>query len=909
MIFSKINCDTFKINVVTLKTKNYRLMKKKTLFLVLFCVTAFVHAQNKVFWKRVVTASISSRSLDLSERDNEGLYELDTQVFKATLAMVKGKTYENATEVISLPNTTGKMERFLIWETANFDPALQAQFPNIQSFTGKGITDPNATVYFSTSDQGIQTMVLRNDTQSEFIEPVKGESEKYVLYRSDKRAKGALPLNCTTEEIALATSLMSKAATTKASDRIFRTMRLALSCTGEYAAYHGGTKEKALAAMNTTMTRVNGIFNRDLALKLVIIADNANVIYTDASSDPYSPVIGGKAPTAWNQELQNTLTSIIGEANYDIGHLFGASGGGGNAGCIGCVCDSGKGSAYTSPSNNKPEGDLFDIDFVAHEFGHQLGATHTFSHDIEDTGTNVEPGSGSTIMAYAGLTDYDVQSNSDDYFAFASINQIQQNLAPKICPVKTAVTTAVFGVNAGPDYTIPKSTPFVLKGVTSGTTTGSFTYVWEQNDTAVTTAGANSIAIADKADGPLFRSFPPTASLTRYFPAYTSVLINRFNSTWESLSSIGRTLTFVLTARDNAALGSGQTASDQVLVTVSNTVGPFEVTSQATTDLNWDPGTAQTITWSVNGTNVLSGAANVNIKLSVDGGLTFPTTLISNTPNDGSQVIVVPAITALKCRILVEPTNSIFYSMNPTPFAIGYTTVSSCTTYIFAAPIAIPDGVAAYTTREVVVPADLGTITDVDVDVTLTHSYLSDVELEIISPQKTTVRLLQRICGSSNTTLSLKIDDSGNVVDCANSAFQIIAPTDLLSGFNSQDPAGTWILRVRDAYATDSGSISAASMRICAQKATLATNEQTIEDFKLFPNPSKGDFKIEFSSVSSAPVVVSVVDLLGRSVYEKQYEKTANFSENIDLKKVMAGVYVVTVEDGNRREVKKIVIQ
>ncbi len=197
--------------------------------------------------------------------------------------------------------------------------------------------------------------------------------------------------------------------------------------------------------------------------------------------------------------------------------MFGASGGGGNAGCIGCVCDSGKGSAYTSPSNSKPEGDTFDIDFVAHEFGHQLGATHTFSYDIEDTGTNVEPGSGSTVMGYAGITDYDVQSNSDDYFAYASIVQIQQNLAPKTCPVQTAITTAVFGVNAGPDYTIPKSTPFVLKGTTSGTVNGSFTYVWEQNDTAVTTSGGNSLAIADKADGPLFRSFPSNSLFDSLF--------------------------------------------------------------------------------------------------------------------------------------------------------------------------------------------------------------------------------------------------------------------------------------------------------------------------------------------------------------------------------------------------------
>ncbi len=891
-------------------SQNHHLMKKKILFLVLFCVSTLVQAQDKVFWKRVSTASISSRTLVADQRSNEGLYELNVENLKATLAITKEKRVEVAKEIISFPNADGKMERFLIWETSNFDPVLQAKFPTVQSFSGRGITDPNATVYFSTSERGIQTMVLRsNGRPAEFMEPIKGEAQKYVLYQSDKKAKGELPLSCTTDEKEIVSNLSAKTLNTKSSDRVFRTMRLALSCTGEYTAYHGGTVQGALAAMNATMTRVNGIFNRDLALKLIIIADNSKVIYTSASTDPYTAVTGGKAPAAWNQELQTNLTNTIGEDNYDIGHLFGASGGGGNAGCIGCVCDSGKGSAYTSPSNNKPEGDTFDIDFVAHEFGHQLGATHTFSHKLEDTGTNVEPGSGSTIMSYAGITDYNVQSNSDDYFAFVSIDQIQQNLAPKTCPVKTAIATPVFGVNAGSDYTIPKSTPFVLKGATSGTVNGSFTYVWEQNDSAVTTLGANSIAIPDKADGPLFRSFLPTTSLTRYFPAYNNVLINRFNSTWESLSSIARTMTFVFTARDNAALGSGQTASDEMLVTVSGTVGPFEVTSQASTDLSWTQGSTQTITWNVNGTNVLLGASNVNIKLSTDGGLTFPITLVSNTPNDGSQSIVVPDVVALRCRVLVEPTNSIFYSMNPTPFAIGYTTVSACNTYTFSAPITIPDGVSSYTTRQIVVPADLGNVTDVDVEVALSHTYMSDVELEIVSPQNTTVRLLQRVCGSSTIPLTLKIDDSGNVVDCANSAFQIVTPTDLLSGFNAQNPAGIWTLRVRDAYANDSGTISSASVTICTQKATLGTEELGISDFKLFPNPSDGNFKIEFSSVSNLPVVVSVVDVLGRKVYQKQYETKANFSEAIDLKKIMAGVYVVTVEDGNRKEVKKIVIQ
>ncbi|MEY2671581.1 MAG: hypothetical protein RLZZ577_1897, partial [Bacteroidota bacterium] len=395
----------------------------------------------------------------------------------------------------------------------------------------------------------------------------------------------------------------------------YKTLRLAVACTAEYTTYFGGTFQ-ALEAINATLTRVNGIFNRDLSLHLNLISSATSLLYTNPATDPFSPANTG-ANGNWNVELQRDLTAKIGNANYDIGHLFGASGGGGNAGCIGCVCqdpvslnDVAKGGGFSSPADGKPEGDTFDIDFVAHEIGHQLGANHTFSHETEGTGVNVEPGGGSTIMSYAGVTDYNIQSHSDDYFAYVSIDQIRKNLASKSCPVSSIIPKAKHKANAGEDFVIPKSTPFVLKGSSSNPNGAGLSYCWEQNDTATTSFGANSIAFPTKKDGPLFRSFPPTNSPNRFMPELAKVATNNLNSSWESVADVARTMHFTLTVRDNGGIGLAQTDADAMTVTVDATKGPFEITSQNTSNLSWKPLSLETISWAVNSTDQLPGSAN-----------------------------------------------------------------------------------------------------------------------------------------------------------------------------------------------------------------------------------------------------------------------------------------------------------
>ncbi|GIZ09925.1 reprolysin-like metallopeptidase [Flavobacterium sp. UMI-01] len=889
---------------------------KKYAFLLLFFIgylTSF--SQNNNPWTRINNTpnTIYNKNTQNNTTQPPLLFSLDLETFKQSLTKLNSKTAKTASIEISIPNTEGVLESYAIQESSNFEPELQAKYPEIRAYQGTGLTDKNAKLHFSLSPKGIQTIVLRTGAVSEFIEAYPEDKTKYIIFSSKERDKGSLPFVCKTEDINLNKQLLNQTAKLTANNSVFKTLRLALSCTGEYTAYHGNTKAGALAGMNATMTRVNAIFNRDLAVKLNIIANNDLIIYTNAATDPYS---NSNSLENWALELQNTLTAVITNNGYDIGHLFGASGGGGNASCIGCVCVNpttqnpyGKGSGYTSPSNGKPEGETFDIDFVAHEMGHQLGGNHTFSYEIEGTGVSVEPGSGSTIMGYAGVTDdYDIQSNSNSYFAYASILQIQTNLATKSCPVSTTITNNNSPqVSAGADYTIPKSTPFILKGTATDADGDTLTYTWEQNDSASTANHENSLAIPTKTNGPLFRSLPPSSSPIRYMPNYENVLANKLTSTWESVSSVGRNLRFVFTARDNAAQGSAQTNSDEMIVTVSNTTGPFSISSQNTENITWSQGNTETISWTVNNTNTLPGSATVNIKLSIDGGLTFPITLATNTPNDGNETITVPNLTEKNCRLLIEPTNNIYYALNSQTFSIGYSVDYTCNTYTFSAPFSIPER-SSYTTRTIAHPATAGIVSDVNFNVNLTHAFLSDIQMDVVSPNGTIVKLFERSCSDTNGTLALTYDDSGSDLSCGLSTTQTITPYGTLSSFNGESPEGNWTFRIRDAYPDDTGTLNTASVTICTKTYTLKEPNFRILNFALYKNPNNGKFKVSFESDSTNTINIQIHDISGKRILEKEFPKTFQFLEEIEIPNAQAGIYFFQLSSGEKKIIQKIIV-
>lgn len=597
------------------------------------------------------------------------IYQLDINGLKSALVRVPKRLSvgEKSEIIISFPNSEGKLENFKVRENSNFDPQLAAKYPDIKSYVGEGLEDSNSTVYFSISPLGLSSMEIYGDKSAVFIEPYTKDLSTYVVYKKSDKKDNLSSFECTVIDVAQkGISATDLAARPNADDAKLRTFRLALSSTGEYTTYFGGTKALALAAMNNTMTRVNGVFEKDFAARMVLIANNDAVIYTSASSDPYS---AAAQMSNWNSQLQSTLTSVIGEANYDVGHLFGASGGGGNAGCIGCVCVNGsKGSGYTSPSDGIPSGDNFDIDYVAHELGHQFGGNHTFSMSNEGTGVNMETGSGSTIMGYAGITAQDIQPHSDSFFHAISIQQITNNIKAKTCPVSTSTGNSIPTADAGLDYTIPKSTPFMLTGTGTDANGDSLTYIWEQVDNASSSqTGASSAASATKATGPTFRSWTPATTPVRYFPRMASVLAGATTTAGseinvEALSSVARALNFRFTVRDNRAGGSGNN-SDDAKVTVNATAGPFIITSQGTAT-TYAGGSSQSITWNVAGTTANGvNAANVDILWSTNSGTTW-TTLLAGTPNDGSQAVVIPNVTTTTGRIMVKGSNHIFFDVN-----------------------------------------------------------------------------------------------------------------------------------------------------------------------------------------------------------------------------------------------------
>ncbi len=570
--------------------------------------------------------------------------------------------------ILWFPMPDGSFARFRVVESPIMEAPLAAEFPDIRTYSGQGVDDPFATVRFDRTPLGFHSQLL-SPNGAVYIDPYsRNDTVDYSVYYKRDYTHQPDGWTCLTHADAQGLPRAGHAGgnnTDSPNGTTLRTYRLACAADGEYVAFFGGTVPLGQAAVVTAINRVDGVYETELSVRMILVANNSSIIYTNASTDPYTNNNGG---TMLGQN-QTTCDSVIGTANYDIGHVF-STGGGGIAG-LGVVTVAGN-KARGVTGLGSPTGDAFYIDYVAHEMGHQFGSNHCFNSQTSNCGggnrnasTAYEPGSASTIMGYAGICGADdLQPHSDPYFLFASLDEIISFVNSHPGNTNVATGNSLPTVNAGSDYTIPYQTPFTLTATGADANGDPVTYNWEERDLGP----AATVAAGDNGTSPIIRSFLATTSPSRTIPRLPNLLANTFFF-GEILPTTARTLNFRCTIRDNRA--DGGVGSDDMIVHVINTGAPFLVTSPNTA-VSWPGNSVQTVTWNVAGTTANGiNCANVAILLSTDGGNTFPTTLLASTPNNGSANVTIPNTPSSTARIKVAGAGNIFFDISNVNFTIS----------------------------------------------------------------------------------------------------------------------------------------------------------------------------------------------------------------------------------------------
>lgn len=655
-----------------------RLHMKNFLLTCLSLVMLLCIQAQENYWTTVDYSSLNLSGTQYLFPDKYEAVRLDylsmkNTLFTAPLHDRKGNAETSPIE-ISLPMPDGTLENFKIVESPVYEEGFTTNNPGIKTFLAYNPNHPTWYTRLDLTPLGFHGMILGTDDGTVYIDPIMhlGDINHYFSYYKKDYKRTVQEMICELDDKApISISSQKSSNTTKSFGSCeLRTYRLALAATGEYTAFHGGTVANALAAQVTTMNRVNGIYERDFAIRMNIIGNNNLIIYTNGATDPY-PNFSGIQMLDSNQV---NIDAVIGTANYDIGHVF-STGGGGIAQLQSPCSSTGKARGVTGlPS---PINDPFDVDYVCHEFGHQFGARHTFHSTVSNCatrnlGTAFEPGSGTTIMAYAGICPpHNVQTNSDDYFHGISMEEVGDFITSPghTCPVTTPLINMPPSVSINSSVVnIPANTPFALTAFASDpNTANTLTYCWEQmdNDDSATPPVANSTD-----DGPMFRSFDPTTSPTRYFPNLPDV-ISGAATPWEVLPSVTRTMNFRVVVRDNAPSGGCNDHLDMT-VNVVGTAGPFVVTTPNNAGLTLVGNSNYGVSWNVANTNVAPiSCGTVNILISYDGGTTFPDTLASNVANDGNESVLIPNIGTNQGLIIVQCADGTFYDVSDNTFNIS----------------------------------------------------------------------------------------------------------------------------------------------------------------------------------------------------------------------------------------------
>ena len=560
---------------------------------------------------------------------------------------------------LNLPLPDGKEVTFNLQPYDLLPSDLAARYPGILAFKGYDESNPVETGRFDLGPQGFHAM-FSHQGRMVFVDPLRNGEGYAIYYQQDAHSRLEEEAD---KVIGSQAKTLARQVLVDGNER--KRYVIAISAAGEYTQYHGGTVEAGLGAIATLLNRVNEVYQRDVAAEFQLASGNDTIIFTDTATDPFNNDDGDiDANVTVQQNAQTQAGTKLGP--FDIGHVVN-TGGGGLAG-LGVLCTAEKSAGMTGSPN--PVGDAFFIDYVAHEIGHQFGADHTFNGTTGSCGGGNreasqawEPGSGSSIMAYAGICgEENLQANSLPYFHSKSIEQMRAHMATVAsCGSSQSLTNNAPQVAAGNDYVIPANTPFVLKGAGADLDQDPLSYTWEQID-----LGTESFSVASMVDDgsrPLFRFVAPTALPERTLPSLPSLLSNTL-AKGEAWPATNRELNFRLTARD----GKGGVASDDMKIQVVNTGSAFRLTSPLVTPLG--AGANQTIGWDVAGTNAAPiNCSKVDLSLTRDEGVSW-TLLASGQPNSGSASVTIPAGNDGTARLKVACSDNLFFAISPLKLSV-----------------------------------------------------------------------------------------------------------------------------------------------------------------------------------------------------------------------------------------------
>jgi protein involved in ribonucleotide reduction len=680
------------------------MIRGKSLLLCLAFLCPFA-TQAANIWRQV-PEDMAPRNLQLLHPTNFLVYTLDEASLKQQLFSLSGDPSEGV--IVSLPLPDGSYRDFKVWQTPMMQQQLAAQYTGIKTFTAEATGNRSITAKLDFTLYGFHAMIF-DGANTAFIDPFDNYNDGYYLvhYKKDETRAPADRMKCQVTR----TSNNATNATAPTSERLqmepkdpskepaykvvngsqLRTYRLALACSHQYAQSATGiaapSVTQVLSKMTTSMNRINGVYEREFSITMVFAPNENSLIFTTATGDPYGSI--NSSPGSLLTENQTQCDALIGNGNYDIGHVF--TTGAGGLSLAGVVCAPGL-KAQSTTGQPTPYGDGFDIDFVAHEIGHEFGADHPFSNGTDGScggGNEVdavayEPGSGSTIMAYAGICNPDdIQMHSDAYFHTVSLKEINTYLITgggDACAAKTPTGNKLVGYSPfAATYSIPYLTPFELMGpaLTDSVADSATLYCWEEWDLAP--AGGIRF-INTHAVGPLFRSYPPTPSPLRIFPTNSMVLAGTLSNAGtegmqgEKVPDVARSLHFICTFRDILNnKGCITIPDDMITLNAINTGTGFAVTSQGTTGLSYTGGSTETVTWDVVNTSVAPiSAANVEIYMSLNGGNTWHYH-VGTFPNIGSATITLPnpLATSASCRFKIKGTGNVFFNVNRKNFTVN----------------------------------------------------------------------------------------------------------------------------------------------------------------------------------------------------------------------------------------------